>query len=352
MCRNIRTLYNFEPPATRDEVQAAALQYVRKVSGATRPSQANAAAFEEAVAEVAADRTSTGQTTWTFGTIEETATWRRAGHEVRAHPCLDDEGPAVGLQVVGSADEAAARHRLGVRRLVLLGLDRLGLDRLGQRSGGIADRLDQRDRLALAAAPYPSVAALVEDCRLAVVGALVDARPPVRDESAYDALVAQAREGHEDAVLAVLRDVVRALDAWRETDRALSGRAELATLPALTDMKAQVARLMDRGFVAEAGPDRLRDYPRWLRAVVHRRERLEQHVARDRQLMDQISDVQQAWLHHVEALPPGRPPGEALREVRWMLEDYRVSLWAQQLGSPRPVSDQRIRKALAAAGAA
>ena len=54
MCRNIRPLNNFEPPATSQEVQAAALQYVRKVSGATRPSQANAAAFEDAVAEVAA----------------------------------------------------------------------------------------------------------------------------------------------------------------------------------------------------------------------------------------------------------------------------------------------------------
>jgi hypothetical protein len=52
MCRNIRTLHNFEPPATREEVQAAALQYVRKVSGATRPSQANQQAFDRAVAEV------------------------------------------------------------------------------------------------------------------------------------------------------------------------------------------------------------------------------------------------------------------------------------------------------------
>ena len=53
MCRNIRTLHNFEPPATNDEVTAAALQYVRKVSGATRPSQANQAAFDRAVAEIA-----------------------------------------------------------------------------------------------------------------------------------------------------------------------------------------------------------------------------------------------------------------------------------------------------------
>jgi hypothetical protein len=54
MCRNIRQLHNFEPPATPDEVEAAALQYVRKVSGSTRPSQANQAAFDRAVAEVAA----------------------------------------------------------------------------------------------------------------------------------------------------------------------------------------------------------------------------------------------------------------------------------------------------------
>jgi hypothetical protein len=53
MCRNIRPLNNFEPPATRDEVTAAALQYVRKVSGTTKPSQANQAVFDRAVAEIA-----------------------------------------------------------------------------------------------------------------------------------------------------------------------------------------------------------------------------------------------------------------------------------------------------------
>ena len=63
--------------------------------------------------------------------------------------------------------------------------------------------------------------------------------------------------------------------------------------------------------------------------------------------MDQVADVQEAYLHRVEALPEGRPPGERLRQVRWMLEEYRVSLWAQQLGTPTPVSDQRIRRALA-----
>ena len=65
MCRNIRTLHNFDPPATNEEVREAALQYVRKVSGSNKPSQANAAAFDRAVEEVAiaTTRLLTGLTT-------------------------------------------------------------------------------------------------------------------------------------------------------------------------------------------------------------------------------------------------------------------------------------------------
>ena len=66
------------------------------------------------------------QTTWTFGTIEASFTQTRAGHEVRGYPALVDEGATVGLQVFGSEDEAEARHRLGVRRLLLLELDVAG----------------------------------------------------------------------------------------------------------------------------------------------------------------------------------------------------------------------------------
>jgi len=61
--------------------------------------------------------------------------------------------------------------------------------------------------------------------------------------------------------------------------------------------------------------------------------------------MDRVEELQQQWQHRVEALPEGRPMGATLRSVRWMLEDYRVSLWAQQLGTAQPVSDARIRKA-------
>ncbi|WP_139981591.1 ATP-dependent RNA helicase HrpA [Nocardioides litoris] len=297
--------------------------------------------FAAALEEVASDTglAATGQTAWTFGTLAPSITERRAGHEVTAYPALVDEGATVGLQVFGSREEADARHRLGTRRLLALAVP--------DPTSRVVDSLTNLEKLGLAGSPYASVADLLADCRVAVLADLVDDRPVVRDEASYDALVAEARRDHEAAVRAVVGDVIAGLDRWRTVDKALGGRADMLQLPALTDMRGQLARLVPVGFVGEAGARRLRRYPVYLRAVEARRERLDgPGVHRDRQLMDQVLPLQEAYDHRVAALPAGRPPDERLRRVRWMLEEYRVSLWAQQLGTDGPVSDQRIRKAL------
>jgi ATP-dependent helicase HrpA len=298
--------------------------------------------FAQAMAEVATESglARTGETSWVFGTIEPSFTQRRAGHEVQAFPALVDEGSAVGLQVFGSAAEQEARHRLGVRRLLLL--------ELASPVKKVLDSLTNVEKLGLAGSPYPTVAELLDDVRAAVVQAVVDARPVVRDQASYDALKAEVARDHEAHLRATMADVMRVLDAWRKAEKALSGRADMALLPALTDMRAQLERLVHRGFVGEAGATQLRRYPTYLTALEQRREKLPGQISRDRQLMGQIADLQQAYLHQVDALPDGRPPGAPLREVRWMLEEYRVSLWAQQLGTAYPVSDSRIRRSLQA----
>jgi ATP-dependent helicase HrpA len=297
--------------------------------------------FAQAIAEVATDSglARTGETTWAFGTVDPSFTQKRAGHEVQVFPALVDEGATVGLQVFGSADEQEARHRLGVRRLLLL--------QIPTPVPAVVRDLTNQEKLGLAGSPYPSVAELLEDVRAAVVQSVVDARPAVRDPAAYDALLAEAARDHEAQVRATMGDLIRVLDVWRRAERALSGRADLVQLPALTDMRAQLERLVHRGFVGEAGATQLRRYPAYLTALEQRREKLPTQVNRDRQLMDQVADLQESYLHQLAALPQGRPPGERLRQVRWMLEEYRVSLWAQQLGTPYPVSDQRIRRSLA-----
>jgi ATP-dependent helicase HrpA len=306
--------------------------------------------FEQAMAEVAADSgvARTGERSWAFGEIAATATWTRAGHEVEAFPGLVDEGETVGLQVFGSSGERDARHRLGLIRLLLIELDDAPV-------GGLVAGLSNEEKLRLAGTSYPSVQALLADCLRAVVTDAVDAAQAaamVLTQQQYDALLASLRTGDAAAAGAVrnlLPDLLRVLDAHRETDRLLSGRAELALLPALSDMQAQLARLVPAGFIGDAGAAQLRRYPVYLAAIRRRREQLGDGgvaVGRDRQLLDRVQPLQEAYLHRIEALPEGRPPGSALRQVRWQLEEFRVSLWAPQLGTAGKVSDVRIRKLL------
>ena len=295
--------------------------------------------FDRAMEQVADESglAATGRTTWTFGTIEGSFTRTRAGHEVRGFPALVDEGSTVGLRVTASASEQEAHHRLGVRRLLLLGV--------ASPAAGLLDDLDNTAKLGLAASPYPNVRALVQDCVTAAAGELVDRSPVVRDEAAFDALVQLAGRDLRDRSAAVLSQVLRVLEAWRPVDKALHGRVEMALLPAMNDLRGQLEGLVHAGFVAEAGAPALREYPRYLRAMTARVERLGDAL-RDRQLMDRVGMLQQAWQHRVEALPEGRPADADLRRVRWLLEEYRVSLWAQQLGTAEAVSDSRIRKLL------
>jgi ATP-dependent helicase HrpA len=296
-----------------------------------------AAKVEAALAGAAGELTATGQTAWTFGAVPQTSTWTRAGHEVRAFPALVDEGLTVGLQVLGSADEAAAVHRHGVRRLL----------RLAVPAPDLGPGLGNAEKLQLAGSPYPSAAAALEDVVLAAVEELMDANGgPVRDPAAFDALATRVATGLPDAARTVLATVLRVLEGWRQTDRLLSGSASLPLLPALADMRAQVGRLVYRGFVADVGGSRLTQLPRYLHAVRVRRDRLETQVAADRALMDRLLPLQEAYLHRLAGVPDRRPPPAGLVRVRWLLEELRVSLWAQHLGTAEKVSDTRIRRAL------
>ncbi len=296
--------------------------------------------FAEAMAEAASASglDVTGRTTWSFGVVEQTFTQTRAGHEVRGFPALVDEGSTVGLRVFGSEPEQDAAHRRGLRRLLLRGLS--------SPVKAVADGLSNADKLALAGSPYPSVPDLLGDCVAAAVDALVDRHGTVWDAASFDTLTVAVRAELVETTRLVVQDLLVVLAQWRDVDKLLSGSAELSMLPALADMKAQVSRLVHRGFVSDVGAAQLRQLPRYLAAVRTRRERLPAQVNRDRQLMDQLSGLQEAYLARVAALPEGRTPSAGLVRVRWMLEELRVSWWDQARGTAYPVSDTRVRKAL------
>jgi ATP-dependent helicase HrpA len=297
-------------------------------------------AFEQAMSAVAAesDLTATGQRSWTFGELPGSFSTMRAGHQVHGYPGLVDEETSVGARVFGRAASADAHHLRGLRRLLVL--------EVGTATDELLAGLDNARKLALAGAPGAGARELLEDCALAAADELVRAAAPVRDAEAFAALALAGRRELPGRTRAVLDLVVRVLAAARDTDRALQGRVDLRVLPAMTDLQAQFGRLVHPGFVAGAGTTALGHYPRYLAAMRTRREKLDADPARDRALQHRIDPLQQAWLHRVEALPTGEPPDAVLEEVRWMLEELRVSLWAQQLGTAVPVSEARIRRLL------
>jgi ATP-dependent helicase HrpA len=295
--------------------------------------------FEKAMATAAAESgiATSGRTTWAFGTIERSFRQVRAGHEVVGFPGLVDEGSSVGLRVHASEDEQAAHHRRGLRRLLALGVE----------SPDLLSGLDNAAKLGLAGSPYASVKELVDDCVLAGLGELVDLAGPVWDEAAYDALLGRARNELSERAAAVLHQASRVLADWREADRSLHGRVEMTLLASMNDLRHHLGRLVFRGFVADAGAEALRQYPRYLAALRERRRRLDDSPGRDLELMTRVGEFQQGWDQRVRALPDGRPPGSGIERLRWLIEEYRVSLWAQHLGTAVPVSDTRLRKLMA-----
>ncbi len=294
----------------------------------------------EAVSAAASSLEREGVTAWDFEALPTVFTQTRAGHEVTGYPALVDDGDSVSIKVMSTPADQLAAMRLGLRRLLVLAAP--------TPTASITADLPNTDKLTLALNPHGSVSALLDDCYAAGVDVVVARHDGlVWDRRGFgalrDAVAAEGRPVTDD----VLRLVTAAVVADQKVNRRLSGRAELALLPALSDLASQRERLVHPGFVAEAGIEALRHYPRYFAAMGVRLDKLATDPRRDAVLIGPVRAVQTAYLQRVEGLPPHTEPGEDLRRVRWMIEELRVSLWAQHLGTPRPVSVQRIERALA-----
>jgi ATP-dependent helicase HrpA len=140
--------------------------------------------------------------------------------------------------------------------------------------------------------------------------------------------------------------VAAILDAERDVRRRLEPLIADALVPARRDVERQLRRLLPPGFVAATGAARLPDLERYLRGAARRLERLPDVVAADRDRMRAINELEEAYERRLAEWPRGRPVPPALRDLRWALEELRVSHFAQGLGTRGPVSAKRIRRVL------
>ncbi|WP_164700231.1 ATP-dependent RNA helicase HrpA [Modestobacter sp. KNN46-3] len=282
----------------------------------------------------------TGQTSWTFGDLPATVEVQRGGHVVTAYPALVDEGATVGVRVVATQAEAIRLGWCGARRLLVLVA--------GAPVKQVVKGLGPRSRLALQFNPDGEIPDLVADCVDAAADELIAAGGgPPRTEAAFTALVASARE----QLLPLTSDAVRRVEAVLTQAREVAiaiGAAPGRRVPeaAIADLRAQMGGLLHRGFVATAGRRRLPDLVRYLTAMAHRLEKLPANAARDELWTAQVAAVTAEYAQLRAAAPPSGAPDDPVTRVRWMIEELRVGLFAQTVGTPRPISEQRVYKAI------
>ncbi|MGV0993021.1 MAG: ATP-dependent RNA helicase HrpA [Mycobacterium sp.] len=258
------------------------------------------------------------------------------GHAVRGYPGFADAGATVDIRVFATETDRDAAMRSGLRRLLRLAIP--------SPVKALEKKLDMRTRLMLGSNPDGSLAALVEDCADAAIDALAPA--PVWTRADFAPLRQRVVTGVPPLTADIVGRVEKVLAALREVEVALPAKPPAAQAEGVADIRAQLAALVPKGFVAATGAARLADLTRYLTAVLRRLERLPHAVAADRERMDRVAAVQGAYDELRQALSPARCAGDDVRDIAWMIQEFRVSLWAQQLGTPRPVSEQRIYRAI------
>ncbi|KYQ96628.1 ATP-dependent RNA helicase HrpA [Serratia plymuthica] len=272
---------------------------------------------------------------WSFGKLPEFYEQKRGGYSMKAYPALVDEKDSVAIRLFDSEQEQQQAMWQGTRRLLLLNIP--------SPIKYLHEKLPNKAKLGLYFNPYGKVLDLIDDCISCGIDKLIaEHGGPVWQEDNFARLQELVRGELNETVVGVARQVEQILTTVFNINKRLKGRVDMSLALALSDIKTQLGGLIYRGFVTNNGWKRLPDTLRYLQAIERRLEKLAIDPHRDRAQMLRVDQVQQAWQQWLNKLPPKRRQDDEVKEVRWMIEELRVSLFAQQLGTPYPISDKRI----------
>jgi ATP-dependent helicase HrpA len=273
-----------------------------------------------------------GLTEWSFGELPRVFT----DGEVTAYPALVDAGAAVDIRLFETQAAAQAAMLAGTRRLALLGARSPVKD--------IAARLSTQQKLLLSDNPHGGVAKLFQDCVSCAADSLIAAAGgPAWDSDGFARVAAAVREGLHAATYEVVQRAEATLGAAHDIEARLAGLRSPVLAPAVADIREQLDSLVGPGYLTRAGLARLPSVARYLRAIERRLDKLPDNPGRDAQLMVIIHGLADEYADALAALPPAERASQQAHGPRWMIEELRVSLFAQTLGTPTPVSERRVR---------
>lgn len=259
-----------------------------------------------------------------------------ATQAVNGYPALVDEGSSVGLRIFPTEAEQLHAQRRGIIRLLQL--------QVPSPVRYVSEHLSHKEKIVFTQNPHGSIDELIRDCTVAALDHLVP-HTPIFTHAAYSELYEHVRAELIETVFDVTKLVAEILSEATALKKAIKKATSLTTMHAVSDVKAQMENLVYPGFVAQTGYDQLVHLPRYLKAAQVRLTKLGPNLHRDNQLMLTVQDLEDSYDNAVKSLPAGTIVPDALRRVNWMIEELRVSFFAQELGTAYTVSEKRIAKA-------
>lgn len=259
-----------------------------------------------------------------------------ATQAVNGYPALVDEGSSMGLRIFPTEAEQLHAQRRGIIRLLQL--------QVPSPVRYVSEHLSHKEKIVFTQNPHGSIDELIRDCTVAALDHLVP-HTPIFTHAEYSELYEHVRAELIETVFDVTKLVAEILSEATALKKAIKKATSLTTMHAVSDVKAQMENLVYPGFVAKTGYDQLVHLPRYLKAAQVRLTKLGPNLHRDNQLMLTVQDLEDSYDNAVKSLPAGTIVPDALRRVNWMIEELRVSFFAQELGTAYTVSEKRIAKA-------
>ncbi|MEQ3658516.1 MAG: ATP-dependent RNA helicase HrpA [Glaciecola sp.] len=281
---------------------------------------------------------------WDFNSLPESFEQKHAGYQIKAYPALVQRNNKVDIVLLDDINTAREQHRLGVYQLIK--------NTVPSPLKFLQQKLPNKAKLSLYFNPFGQISILIDDIIMAAIDQLVrefevKTKQQIRDKQSFQAVCEIVREHINDTALEIATKIEKGLTVAHQIQKQCKGNIPLNMLNSIGAIKAQLSRLVYRGFVFDFGIHRLDDWNRYVTALQQRMDKLKVDPNRDR--LNQL-EVEKADSKYQEVLSKYKKQGLAtnqLNEVEWMLEEFKVSLFAQQLGTSMPISLKRITNKLA-----
>ena len=277
-------------------------------------------------------------TEWSFGELPSSYVKKQGQYEIKAFPALVDKKDSAAVELFDNEHKAQQAHQQGLRRLVLLNVP--------SPIKYLQQNLPNKSKLGLYFNPFGKVNDLIDDCIAAAVDSLLTKYGNIRTADAFEKAKEQIRAELGDTVVEIATQVEQVLSIAHGLNKRMKGRVDLTMITAHGDIKSQLQSLVFKGFVSQHGAAKMTDLIRYLKAIERRLEKLPVDPNRDRLCVLELEKVAEQYQKLANKIPKGMPIPEEISAIFWMQQELRVSLFAQTLGTPYPVSAKRVLNAI------